>query len=69
MKLLTNNQTARWIKSDLNGRMQTAFIASAAIHGPWRKEFDMDSLMSYLLGVAIVSALVVACLDITIWRP
>ena len=69
MKLLTNNQTARWIKTDLNGRMQTAFISTAAIHGPWHKEFDMDSLLSYVLGVAIVAAVVVTCLDITIWRP
>lgn len=69
MKLLTNNQTARWIKTDLNGRMQTAFIAHAAIEGPCRKEFDMDSLLSYLLGVAIVAAVVAVGLDITIWRP
>lgn len=69
MRLLTNDQTARWIKSDINGHMQTAFIAVAAIQGPWRKDFDFDSLLSYILGVAIVAAVVVACLDITVWRP
>lgn len=69
MTLLTNEAQARWITIDVNGRMHTAFIAHAAIHGPFRKEFDFDSLLSYVLGVAIVAAIVVAGFDITVWRP
>lgn len=44
-------------------------IVWAAIQGPWRKEFDMDTILSVLLGVAIVASIVTVCFDITIWRP
>lgn len=44
-------------------------IVWPAIEGPHRKEIDIDSFLSYLLGAAIVAAVVVTCLDITIWRP
>jgi hypothetical protein len=69
MPLLTNEQTHRVIRMDKDGFLTTAFIVHAAIQGPFKREFNMYSLMSYVLGVTIVSAVVVLCLDITVWRP
>lgn len=53
----------------IHPRCKRDTIVWAAIQGPWRKEFNWDGLLSYLLGVAIVVAIVTVCFDITIWRP
>lgn len=67
--LLTNDQTNRVMRLTMDGKLYTLFVAHAAIHGPFKREIDMDTVMSYVLGVALVAAIVVACFDITIWRP
>lgn len=74
LPLLTNDQTHRATKLSKDGYISTAFIAHAAIEGPFKRqktkrEINMDTVMSYVLGVAITLAVVVTCLDITIWRP
>lgn len=69
LPLLTNDQTHRATKLSKDGFISTAFIAHAAIQGPYKREINMDSVMSYVLGVAICIAVVTVCLDITIWRP
>lgn len=69
MKLLKNEDQCRAMEHDKQGRLITLYVANAAIHGPYKREIDWDSILSYVLGVVIVLALVVACLDITIWRP
>lgn len=63
MPLLLNNDLR------IHHRCERNTYVVPAIQGPWRREWDMDTLMSYVLGVAIVLAVVVTCLDITIWRP
>lgn len=40
----------------------------AAIQGPFDKS-DVDGLVSYAIGIAIVAAVIVVCFDITVWRP
>lgn len=69
LPLLTNEQTHRVVKLSKDGYLTTAFIVHAAIQGPHKREINMDTVMSYVLGVAITLAVVVTCLDITIWRP
>lgn len=67
--LLKNNEINRSIKVDKDGMIATAFIAYAAIEGPFKREFDFDGFLSYALGVVICIACVVVFLDITVWRP
>ena len=71
MKLLTNNNIARWIKTDANGYMQTAFIATASVHGPFKRKLKitMDDVLSYVLGSAIGFAIVAVFFDVIVWRP
>lgn len=69
MSLLTNDETNRVMRLTSDGRLYTMFVACAAIHGPYKREFNWDKFLSYVLGVAIVLAIVTAALDITIWRP
>ena len=69
MPLLINEQTHRVVKLSKDGYLTTSFIVHAAIQGPHKRKINMDGVMSYAIGVAIGAAVVVACLDITIWRP
>ena len=63
MPLLLNNDLR------IHPRCHRVTYVVPTIQGPWRKEFNWDGLLSYLLGVAIVVAIVTVCFDITIWRP
>lgn len=67
--LLKNNEINRAVKVDKDGMIATAFIACAAIEGPFKRKVDFDSLLSYALGVVICIGCVVVFLDITVWRP
>lgn len=69
LPLLTNDQTHRVTRMTKDGFITTAFVVFAAIQGPYKRQLDMDSVMSYVLGMTIVAAVVVLCLDITVWRP
>lgn len=63
MPLLRNNDTR------IHHRCHRTTIVWAAIQGPFKRPLDTEALLSYVLGAGIVLAIVVACLDITIWRP
>lgn len=72
MKLLTNNETHRATKLSKEGFICTAYIATAAVHGPYSLKDDEQEdigFPSYVIGVAIVVAIVAVFFDITIWRP
>lgn len=65
LPLLTNTDIR------IHPRCQRTTVVWAAISGPHLPacKWDLDTVMSYILGVTITLALVTVCLDITIWRP
>lgn len=69
LALLKNQEINRAVKIEKDGMIATAFVAYAAIEGPFKREFDFDGFLSYALGVVIAIACVVVFLDITVWRP
>lgn len=69
LPLLTNDQTHRVTRMTKDGFITTAFVVFAAIQGPYKRKLDSDTVLSYILGVAIVLAIVTVCFDITVWRP